>query len=144
MENPFDILLEKLAVIEVQNAKILELLGAEQKALPAKLNIHRAAALADRTPNALRIQVSLGNLKASKAGNRLMFETEYLKKWISGDLPEQQPDFVKEKIDPANFIKERKKQQFLKAVEACSLTKAIKNATKSEIENLQGLSNRKR
>lgn len=111
MEITFEQIPKTLGIL-LQKIENLESLLTEKKQdfLPPKLNINRAASFASRTPNALRIQVSLGNLKVSKVGNRLYFETEYLKKWINGELPEQQPDYIPEKIDAANFLEQKNKK----------------------------------
>ncbi|WP_288882558.1 helix-turn-helix domain-containing protein [Pedobacter panaciterrae] len=45
-----------------------------------------AAEITSKSPNALRVQISLGKLKSIKKGSRHYFEREYLEKWLSGNL----------------------------------------------------------
>jgi hypothetical protein len=53
------------------------------------VDINGAAEITSKTPNALRVQISLGNLKAIKKGSRLYFEREYLERWIAGEVFEE-------------------------------------------------------
>ena len=53
------------------------------------VDINGAAIITSKTPNALRVQVSLGNLKAVKKQSRLYFEREYLERWIAGETSEE-------------------------------------------------------
>lgn len=50
------------------------------------VDINGAAEITSKTPNALRVQISLGKLKSIKKGSRHYFEREYLEKWLSGDF----------------------------------------------------------
>ncbi|MFC4212146.1 hypothetical protein ACFOWA_13180 [Pedobacter lithocola] len=52
--------------------------------LPKYVDINGAAEITSKSPNALRIQISLGNLKSIKKGTRNYFDREYLENWISG------------------------------------------------------------
>lgn len=57
---------------------------ANQSELPKYVDINGAAVITSKTPNALRVQISLGNLKSIKKGSRNYFDREYLENWISG------------------------------------------------------------
>lgn len=59
---------------------------AAKKERPKYVDINGAAEITSKTPNALRVQISLGNLKAFKRGARNYFETEYLENWLTGNL----------------------------------------------------------
>ncbi|RZJ78514.1 MAG: hypothetical protein EOO20_27780 [Chryseobacterium sp.] len=56
--------------------------------LPKYVDIKGAADITSKTPNALRVQISCGNLKSIKRGSRHYFERDYLEKWISGETAE--------------------------------------------------------
>ncbi len=88
--NPFEILLEKLSIIEAQNSKLIELLEKPQSDdKPRFINMKEAEIVAGKSANALRVQISLGNLKSIKKGSRHYFDREYLENWISGGLNEK-------------------------------------------------------
>jgi hypothetical protein len=53
--------------------------------LPKFVDINGAAVITSKSPNALRIQISLGNLKSVKRGSRHYFDREYLENWLSGN-----------------------------------------------------------
>jgi len=53
------------------------------------VDINGAAVITSKTPNALCVQISLGNLKSTKKGSRHYFEREYLERWIAGELNEK-------------------------------------------------------
>jgi len=79
------------AAIGKLNDKIdrLELLISNLSApstLPSSkyVDINGAAEITSKSPNALRVQISLGNLKSIKKGSRHYFEREYLENWIAG------------------------------------------------------------
>ena len=57
--------------------------------LSKHVDINGAAVITSKTPNALRVQISLGNLKSIKKGSRHYFEREYLERWIAGDQHEK-------------------------------------------------------
>ena len=57
-----------------------------EKPLSKYVDINGAADITSKTPNALRVQISLGNLKSIKKGSRHYFDREYLEHWIAGDL----------------------------------------------------------
>ncbi len=48
-----------------------------------------AERITSKSANALRVQISLGNLRSIKKGSRHYFEREYLEKWIVGDIKEE-------------------------------------------------------
>jgi hypothetical protein len=50
------------------------------------VNTKGAAELTGKTTNAIRVQISLGNLKSIKKGSRHYFEREYLEQWILGSV----------------------------------------------------------
>ena len=49
------------------------------------VDIHGASQITHKSANALRVQISLGNLFSIKKGNRHYFERDYLEQWIIGD-----------------------------------------------------------
>lgn len=53
------------------------------------VDINGAAEITSKTPNALRVQISLRNLKSIKKGSRHYFEREYLERWIAGEQNEK-------------------------------------------------------
>jgi hypothetical protein len=57
-----------------------------EKPLSKYVDINGAAEITSKTPNALRVQISLGNLKSIKKGSRHYFDREYLEHWIVGDV----------------------------------------------------------
>jgi hypothetical protein len=60
-------------------------MGNHEQLLTKFVDINGAAEITSKTPNALRVQISLGNLKSTKKGSRHYFEREYLEKWIAGE-----------------------------------------------------------
>jgi hypothetical protein len=52
---------------------------------PKYVDINGAARITSKSTNALRVQISLGNLKSFKRGSRHYFDREYLEKWLTGD-----------------------------------------------------------
>lgn len=48
------------------------------------VDINGAAKILSKSPNAIRVQVSLGNLKSFKKGSRNYFEVDYLENWLAG------------------------------------------------------------
>jgi len=60
--------------------------SAQVTPLPKYVDINGASQITSKSPNALRVQVSLGNLIAIKKGSRNYFDREYLEEWLSGDL----------------------------------------------------------
>lgn len=64
---------------------ILSNTQSNQQELPKYVDINGAALITSKTPNALRVQISLGNLKAIKKGSRNYFDRAYLEEWISGE-----------------------------------------------------------
>lgn len=79
-------LLDRLERIE----NILANQPSPTNAQPKYVDINGAAAITSRTPNALRVQISLGNLKSIKKGSKHYFEREYLEKWIAGDFDKKE------------------------------------------------------
>jgi hypothetical protein len=53
------------------------------------VDINGASEITSKSPNALRVQISLGNLKSIKKGSRNYFEREYLEQWLSGNVTEK-------------------------------------------------------
>lgn len=49
------------------------------------VDINGAAEITSKSPNALRVQISQGNLKSVKRGSRHYFEREYLERWLAGE-----------------------------------------------------------
>jgi hypothetical protein len=70
---------------ELRN-EIAQIPAVKTASLPKYVEINEAAKIVSKTPNALRVQISLGNLKSIKKGSRHYFEREYLEDWIAGKL----------------------------------------------------------
>ncbi|OAQ42108.1 hypothetical protein A5893_03055 [Pedobacter psychrophilus] len=70
---------------ELRN-EIAQIPAVKTASLPKYVNINEGAKIVSKSPNALRVQISLGNLKSIKKGSRHYFEREYLENWISGKL----------------------------------------------------------
>jgi hypothetical protein len=51
---------------------------------PKYVDINGAAKILSKSPNAIRVQMSLGNIKSFKKGSRNYFEVEYLENWLAG------------------------------------------------------------
>ena len=51
---------------------------------PKYVDVNGAAKILSKSPNAIRVQVSLGNLKSFKKGSRNYFDVEYLESWLAG------------------------------------------------------------
>lgn len=65
--------------------RMFSALNVKQNAPISKyVDINGAAEVTGKTPNALRVQISLGNLKSNKKGSRHYFERSYLEQWLSG------------------------------------------------------------
>ncbi|WP_295714762.1 hypothetical protein [Mucilaginibacter sp.] len=88
MESTFENLPKIIAQLFSKVERIENLLATPKvvPAFPKWVEINGASKITSKTPNALRVQVSLGNLKAVKRGSRLYFDSEYLEKWVSGAL----------------------------------------------------------
>ena len=67
---------------------ITNLSPATSITLSKYVDINGASDITSKSPNALRVQISLGNLKSTKKGSRHYFEREYLERWISGNVKE--------------------------------------------------------
>jgi hypothetical protein len=50
------------------------------------VDINGASKILSKSPNAIRVQISKGNLVSIKKGNRNYFEVEYLENWLSGHI----------------------------------------------------------
>ena len=82
------ILLEKVSRIEAALAAKEQV----QEQLPPTIPLKKAAELAGKTPNALRVQISLGNLNPLHVGNRIYLDTAYFQRWMRGEEePESDP-----------------------------------------------------
>lgn len=75
------ILLEKVSRIEA--ALVAKELAQEQ--LPPTIPLKKAALLSGKTPNALRVQISLGKLKCHHIGSRIYLDTAYFQGWLRGE-----------------------------------------------------------
>jgi hypothetical protein len=74
------LLLEKIEKIErVLSEKY------EVETLPEIIPIKKAAEIAGKTPNALRVQISIGNLNCIRKGGRIFFNTKEFLGWLRGD-----------------------------------------------------------
>lgn len=79
--NPFTEINSRLDRIESMLAELLARDGATT--VPTKyVDMKGASVITGKSPNALRVQISLGNLKSFKKGTRHYFEREYLEQWI--------------------------------------------------------------
>jgi hypothetical protein len=58
----------------------------ERSELKKFVDINGAAEITSKSPNALRVQISLGNLKSIKKGARHYFERSYLEAWLTGSV----------------------------------------------------------
>lgn len=74
-----------LKIERIEHFTCNQISEAQQKELPKHVDINGASVITSKTPNALRVQISLGNLKSTKKGSRHYFEREYLERWIAGD-----------------------------------------------------------
>lgn len=83
-----ELLLNKVDSLE----RALNLNAPAPEPLPATIPLKQAAQLAGKTPNALRVQISLGNLKCLHRGSRIYLDTAYFQRWIRGEKePENNP-----------------------------------------------------
>lgn len=54
--------------------------------LPKYVNTKGAEKITGKSANALRVQISLGNLQSIKKGSRHYFERSYLEQWLAGSV----------------------------------------------------------
>lgn len=83
----FDTLPKYISILldKVERLEGLMCASQSQKTiLPKYVDINGASEITSKSPNALRVQISLGNLKAIKKGSRNYFDREYLENWIAG------------------------------------------------------------
>lgn len=81
MPQAMEILLNKMEDIE----KLLKSQSRDSESLPPTIPLKKAAELAGKTPNALRVQISLGKLKCIHRGSRIYMDTDYFQKWLRGE-----------------------------------------------------------
>ncbi len=82
-----ELLLEKVNKIEASLSK-----EQAQEPLPPTIPLKKAAEISGKTPNALRVQISIGNLKCMHRGSRIYLDTDYFQRWLRGeDEPESNP-----------------------------------------------------
>ncbi|MBB6327110.1 hypothetical protein FHS59_002738 [Algoriphagus iocasae] len=66
--------------------------GQKSEPLPPTIPLKKAAEISGKTPNALRVQISIGNLKCMHRGSRIYLDTDYFQRWLRGeDEPESNP-----------------------------------------------------
>lgn len=70
--------------------------------LPPILDIKGAAELSGRTENAIRCQVSLGNIPYFKRDRRLHFETDKFLAWMRGEK-------IEDHSDPLDLLEKNRK-----------------------------------
>jgi len=70
----------------LQNIEMLVRAQSQEAPKPKYVDIKGAVEITSKSANALRVQVSLGNIKAFKRGSRLYFDREYLERWLIGNL----------------------------------------------------------
>jgi hypothetical protein len=58
----------------------------EKQNAPKYVNMKGAEEVTGKSANALRVQISLGNLKSIKKGSRHYFERSYLEEWLTGSI----------------------------------------------------------
>lgn len=76
-----ELLLKKVDSLE----KALTIQAKSEEKLPSTIPLKKAAELAGKTANALRVQISLGNLKCLHRGSRIYLDTEYFQQWLRGE-----------------------------------------------------------
>ena len=88
MEVTFNTLPTAIEVLIHKVDKLEKAFNAQRKApepLPTTIPLKKAAEISGKTPNALRVQISLGNLKCLHRGSRVYLDTEYFQRWLRGE-----------------------------------------------------------
>lgn len=78
--------------VEVKYLRGIVLNQDKPESLPPTIPLKKAAEISGKTANALRVQISLGNLKCLHRGSRIYLDTKYFERWLRGeDEPENDP-----------------------------------------------------